>query len=59
MLHSPEANVSLVPSMSLTMKGGSYFTVYDPIIVISTQVNLHYFVLYIIDQETVINKIFL
>lgn len=39
---SPEANVSLVPSMSLTMKGGSYFTVYDPIIVISTQSELVY-----------------
>ena len=35
---SPDANASLIPSMSLTMKGGSHFPVYDPIIVISTQV---------------------
>lgn len=38
MVCSPDANASLIPSMSLTMKGGSKFTVYDPIIVISTQV---------------------
>lgn len=35
---SPDANASLIPSVSLTMKGGSQFAVYDPIIVISTQV---------------------
>lgn len=35
---SPGANNSLIPSMSLTMKGGGQFVVYDPIIVISTQV---------------------
>ncbi|MBA0706960.1 hypothetical protein Golax_019042 [Gossypium laxum] len=34
---SPDANASLIPSMSLTMKGGSHFPVYDPIIVISAQ----------------------
>ncbi|ESR38617.1 hypothetical protein CICLE_v10025361mg [Citrus x clementina] len=34
---SPDANASLIPSMSLRMKGGSHFTVYNPIIVISTQ----------------------
>ncbi|KAH7566224.1 hypothetical protein JRO89_XS08G0120300 [Xanthoceras sorbifolium] len=39
---SPDANASLIPSMSLTMKGGSHFTVYDPIIVISTQSELVY-----------------
>lgn len=39
---SPDANASLIPSMSLTMKGGSKFTVYDPIIVISTQSKLVY-----------------
>lgn len=37
---SPDANTSLIPSLSLTMKGGSQFAVYDPIIVISTQVLL-------------------
>ncbi|KAJ6990617.1 aspartic proteinase-like protein 1 isoform X1 [Populus alba x Populus x berolinensis] len=39
---SPDANASLVPSMSLTMKGGRHFTVYDPIIVISTQNEIVY-----------------
>ncbi|KAJ4964243.1 hypothetical protein NE237_024182 [Protea cynaroides] len=39
---SPGANSSLIPSMSLTMKGGSQFSVYDPIIVISTQAELVY-----------------
>lgn len=34
---SPDVNASLIPNMSLRMKGGSHFTVYDPIIVISTQ----------------------
>ncbi|PPD96842.1 hypothetical protein GOBAR_DD06110 [Gossypium barbadense] len=34
---SPDANATLIPSMSLKMKGGSDFPVYDPIIVISTQ----------------------
>ncbi|KAL4368618.1 hypothetical protein GQ457_05G012110 [Hibiscus cannabinus] len=34
---SPDANASLIPGMSLTMKGGSHFPVYDPIIVIPTQ----------------------
>lgn len=34
---SSDANSSLI---SLTMKGGSQFVVYDPIIVISTQVSL-------------------
>lgn len=44
---SPEANSSLIPSLSLTMKGGSQFAVYDPVIVISTQVSFffRYFVL--------------
>ncbi|GAY53810.1 hypothetical protein CUMW_151890 [Citrus unshiu] len=39
---SPDANASLIPSMSLRMKGGSHFTVYNPIIVISTQGELVY-----------------
>ncbi|KAK4843227.1 hypothetical protein QYF36_005551 [Acer negundo] len=39
---SPDANASLIPSLSLTMKSGSHFTVYDPIIVISTQSELIY-----------------
>lgn len=39
-LCSPDANTSLIPSLSLTMKGGSQFAVYDPLIVISTQVLL-------------------
>ncbi|XP_062144108.1 aspartyl protease family protein 1-like [Alnus glutinosa] len=39
---SPNENASLVPSVSLTMKGGSQFAVYDPIIVISTQSGLVY-----------------
>lgn len=38
MMCSPNANASLIPSMSLTMKGESQYTVYDPIIVISTPV---------------------
>ncbi|MBA0560682.1 hypothetical protein Golob_017566 [Gossypium lobatum] len=39
---SPDANATLIPSMSLKMKGGSHFPVYDPIIVISTQSKLVY-----------------
>ncbi|KAJ4965669.1 hypothetical protein NE237_017518 [Protea cynaroides] len=39
---SPDANSSLIPSMSLTMKGGSQFSVYNPIIVISTRAELVY-----------------
>lgn len=42
MMDSPNANASLIPSMSLTMKGGSHFAVYDPTIVISTQVLFQY-----------------
>ncbi|KAK4760816.1 hypothetical protein SAY87_005709 [Trapa incisa] len=34
---SPDTNLSLIPSLSLTMKGGSLFSVHDPLIVISTQ----------------------
>ncbi|GAB2279416.1 hypothetical protein Dimus_014058 [Dionaea muscipula] len=37
-----DANTSLIPSISLTMGGGSRFTVYDPVIVISTQSELIY-----------------
>uniref|UniRef100_A0A5B7BU10 Putative aspartic proteinase-like protein 1 n=1 Tax=Davidia involucrata TaxID=16924 RepID=A0A5B7BU10_DAVIN len=39
---SPDANTSLIPTVSLTMKGGSQLAVYDPIIVISTQHELVY-----------------
>ncbi|XP_022132517.1 aspartyl protease family protein 1 [Momordica charantia] len=39
---SPDANASLTPGISLTMKGGSPFPVYDPIIVISTENELIY-----------------
>ncbi|XP_015583790.1 aspartyl protease family protein 1 isoform X2 [Ricinus communis] len=39
---SPGANSSLIPSMSLTMKGRGHFTVFDPIIVITTQNELVY-----------------
>ncbi|KAI5684016.1 hypothetical protein M9H77_05244 [Catharanthus roseus] len=38
----PDANTSLIPTMSLTMKGGSQFVLYDPILVISTQHELVY-----------------
>lgn len=39
---SPDANASLIPSMSLRMKGGGHFSLYDPVIVISTQNELVY-----------------
>ncbi|KAK9012304.1 hypothetical protein V6N11_040366 [Hibiscus sabdariffa] len=39
---SPRANSSLIPSMSLTMKGGSHFPVYDPVFVIPTQSKVVY-----------------
>ncbi|XP_061376430.1 aspartyl protease family protein 1 isoform X2 [Gastrolobium bilobum] len=39
---SPDANTSLIPSLSLTMGGGSHFAVFDPIIIISTQSELVY-----------------
>ncbi|KAL9245625.1 hypothetical protein vseg_019252 [Gypsophila vaccaria] len=39
---SPDANTSSIPSVSLTMEGESQFTVYDPIIVISTRKELVY-----------------
>ncbi|KAF2306300.1 hypothetical protein GH714_016354 [Hevea brasiliensis] len=39
---SPDANASLIPSMRLTMKGGSHFAVSDPIVVISTLSELVY-----------------
>ncbi|KAI4327780.1 hypothetical protein L6164_020203 [Bauhinia variegata] len=39
---SADANTSLIPSMSLTMRGGSHFAVFDPIIIISTQNELVY-----------------
>ncbi|KAK8327569.1 hypothetical protein V6Z12_A11G191100 [Gossypium hirsutum] len=48
---SPEANATLIPSMSLKMKGGSDFPVYDPIIVISTQSKLVYFLAVIRSTE--------
>ncbi|MED6121332.1 hypothetical protein PIB30_029215 [Stylosanthes scabra] len=39
---SPDANRSLIPSVSLTMGGGGHFPVYDPIIIITTQNELVY-----------------
>ncbi|KAJ8545713.1 hypothetical protein K7X08_018296 [Anisodus acutangulus] len=39
---SPDANTSLIPSLSLTMKGGGQLVVNDPIIVISMQNQLVY-----------------
>ncbi|KAH0940622.1 hypothetical protein HID58_000259 [Brassica napus] len=39
---SSDANASLIPSLSLTMKGNSHFTINDPIIVISTEGELVY-----------------
>lgn len=39
---SPDANTSLIPTISLTLKGGGQYVVYDPIIVISTQHQLVY-----------------
>ncbi|XP_028776608.1 aspartyl protease family protein 1 [Neltuma alba] len=39
---SSDANTNSTPSMGLTMRGGSHFAVYDPIIVISTQSELVY-----------------
>ncbi|XP_057962661.1 aspartyl protease family protein 1 isoform X2 [Malania oleifera] len=39
---SPDANTSLIPSLSFTMKGGSQFLVFDPIIVVSSQGDVAY-----------------
>ncbi|XP_070051376.1 aspartyl protease family protein 1 isoform X3 [Nicotiana tomentosiformis] len=39
---SPDANTSLIPSLSLTIEGGGQLVVYDPIIVISMQGQLVY-----------------
>ncbi|POO00800.1 Aspartic peptidase [Trema orientale] len=39
---SPDVNSSLIPSLSLTMKGGSQFAVSDPVIVISAQNEILY-----------------
>lgn len=38
----PDANTSVLPTVSLYMKGGGLFRVYDPIIVISAQSELVY-----------------
>ncbi|CAO2827877.1 unnamed protein product [Amaranthus hypochondriacus] len=38
----PDANTSLIPTVSLSMEGGNQFMIYDPIIVISTQSELVY-----------------
>lgn len=37
-MDSPDANTSLLPSVSLAMGGGSHFAISDPVIIISTQV---------------------
>uniref|UniRef100_A0A7N0TUM4 Peptidase A1 domain-containing protein n=1 Tax=Kalanchoe fedtschenkoi TaxID=63787 RepID=A0A7N0TUM4_KALFE len=39
---SPESNASLIPSVTLTMKGDGQFFVYEPVLVISTQNELLY-----------------
>ncbi|XP_057422181.1 aspartyl protease family protein 1 [Lotus japonicus] len=39
---SPDANTSLLPSVSLAMGGGSHFAISDPVIIISTQSELVY-----------------
>nr|GMC65855.1 aspartyl protease family protein 1 isoform X1 [Ipomoea batatas] len=39
---SPNSSTSLVPTMSLTMKGGGHLVIYDPIIVMSMQSQLIY-----------------
>ncbi|KAK6924536.1 hypothetical protein RJ641_010736 [Dillenia turbinata] len=41
-MHGPETNGSLVPVLSLTMKGGSQSAVYDPIIITSTRVGSYF-----------------
>ncbi|XP_021714047.1 aspartyl protease family protein 1-like isoform X1 [Chenopodium quinoa] len=38
----PDANTSLVPTVSFSMEGGGQYRIYDPIIVISTQIELVY-----------------
>ncbi|KAL2457645.1 Eukaryotic aspartyl protease family protein [Forsythia ovata] len=48
---SPDANTSLIPTMSLTMKGGGQMVIYDPIIVISTLHELVYCLAVIKSQE--------
>ncbi|XP_022879761.1 aspartyl protease family protein 1 isoform X2 [Olea europaea var. sylvestris] len=48
---SQDANTSLIPSMSLTMKGGSQMVIYDPIIVISTLRELVYCLAVIKSEE--------
>lgn len=56
---SPNANASLIPSMSLTMKGESQFTVYDPIIVISTPVMFSswflFSTIFVVQQQAILN----
>lgn len=44
---SSDVNSSLIPTLSLTMIGESRFTVYDPIIVISTRVVCFFFPLFL------------
>lgn len=46
-----DANASLIPSMSPTMKGGSQMVIYDPIIVISTLHELLYCLAVIKSEE--------
>ncbi|KAH7848583.1 hypothetical protein Vadar_004773 [Vaccinium darrowii] len=48
---SPDANTSLIPTVSLTMKGGGQFALSDPIIVISTQHELIYCLAFIRSAE--------
>lgn len=41
-MDSSDINANFTPTMGLTMKGGSHFAVYDPIIPISAQVIFKY-----------------
>ncbi|KAK3037142.1 hypothetical protein RJ639_031029 [Escallonia herrerae] len=48
----PDENTSLVPSMSLSVKGGGQLAIFDPIIVISTKQELVYCLAIIKSAET-------
>ncbi|XP_057446129.1 aspartyl protease family protein 1-like [Lotus japonicus] len=48
---SPNANTSLLPSMSLVMGGGSHFAVFDPIKIISNQ-RVHVYCLAIVKMKS-------
>ncbi|XP_058185207.1 aspartyl protease family protein 1-like isoform X1 [Rhododendron vialii] len=48
---SPDSNTSLIPTVSLTMKGGGQLAIYDPVIVISTQHELIYCLAFVKSAE--------